>query len=147
MNEKDRPHSRPHNHSHPSPASPEGEAHKDPVCGMRVKETTPHTYEYGGRRYFFCGARCREKFRAEPEKYLQPAHSHSTLNIPAHTAQSRSAGAAYTCPMHPKVRQAGPGTCPACGMALEPLLEAAPATRTEYTCPMHPEIVRPEPGS
>ena len=53
----------------------------------------------------------------------------------------------YTCPMHPEVRQPGPGTCPKCGMALEPVTVAPPAARTEYVCPMHPEVVRPEPGS
>jgi P-type Cu+ transporter len=149
MNAKDRPHSHPHNHSHSSPASPGGETHQDPVCGMRVKESAPHTCEYGGRRYFFCGARCLEKFRAEPEKYLKPAHVHSMLDIPARTTQARAAGEerVYTCPMHPEVRRPGPGTCPACGMALEPPLKAAPTTRTEYTCPMHPEVVRSEPGS
>ncbi len=53
----------------------------------------------------------------------------------------------YTCPMHPEIRQAGPGSCPKCGMALEPMAGAAPAARTEWTCPMHPEIVREAPGN
>ena len=53
----------------------------------------------------------------------------------------------YICPMHPEIRQKGPGSCPKCGMALEPLVEPIPTTRTEYTCPMHPEIVRDEPGN
>ena len=57
------------------------------------------------------------------------------------------AGAVHTCPMHPEVRREGPGTCPDCGMGLEPEVPAAPAARTEYTCPMHPEVVRDEPGS
>ena len=57
------------------------------------------------------------------------------------------AGAIHTCPMHPEVRQEGPGTCPKCGMSLEPEVVAPPASRTEYVCPMHPEIVRYEPGS
>ena len=57
------------------------------------------------------------------------------------------AGALFTCPMHPEVRQEGPGSCPDCGMALEPLLPATTATKTEWTCPMHPEIVQDEPGS
>ena len=64
----------------------------------------------------------------------------------ATTNADRGAGQ-YTCPMHPEVRQAGPGTCPKCGMALEPVSTPATATRTEYVCPMHPEIVRTEPGS
>ena len=55
--------------------------------------------------------------------------------------------AEYTCPMHPEVRQVGPGSCPDCGMALEPATVRGPQRRTEYTCPMHPEIVRDEPGS
>ena len=53
----------------------------------------------------------------------------------------------YTCPMHPEIRQEGPGSCPKCGMALEPLAEPVPTTRTEYTCPMHPEIIQDHPGS
>src|SRR5512145_1438990 len=53
----------------------------------------------------------------------------------------------YTCPMHPEIRQTGPGTCPKCGMALEPVAPVAAATRTEWVCPMHPEIVRDAPGS
>src|SRR5215470_10902147 len=62
---------------------------------------------------------------------------------PATTAQS---GTGYTCPMHPEVRQPGPGICPYCGMALEPV--GAPATtRVEYTCPMHPQIVQDHPGN
>ncbi len=55
-------------------------------------------------------------------------------------------GAVHTCPMHPEVRQTGPGDCPDCGMALEPLVEAGPATQIEYTCPMHPKVVQSQPG-
>jgi Cu+-exporting ATPase len=53
----------------------------------------------------------------------------------------------YTCPMHPEIRQKNPGTCPKCGMALEPVAPSVPATKTEYTCPMHPQIVCSEPGN
>jgi Cu+-exporting ATPase len=56
-------------------------------------------------------------------------------------------GSEYTCPMHPEVRHEGPGNCPKCGMALEPVAASEPATKTEYTCPMHPQIVRSEPGN
>src|SRR3989442_13749224 len=59
------------------------------------------------------------------------------------TSQRRT----YTCPMHPEVRQPKPGSCPKCGMALEPVGVEAPTTRTEYVCPMHPQIVRDAPGS
>jgi Cu+-exporting ATPase len=83
----------------------------DPVCGMSVeRQTAKHRLEYGGQEYFFCGARCRERFAAEPEKFLQP-------KAPEPEAP---AGTIYTCPMHPEVRQVGPGSCPICGMALEP---------------------------
>jgi P-type Cu+ transporter len=83
----------------------------DPVCGMRVDSlTAKHRTTRQGQAYFFCSGRCRERFEAEPEKFLSP-------KTPAPAAP---AGAIYTCPMHPQVRQAGPGSCPICGMALEP---------------------------
>jgi Cu+-exporting ATPase len=83
----------------------------DPVCGMRVDpENAKHRAAYRGREYFFCSRRCRERFAAEPEKFLG-------TRPPAPAAPG---GAIYTCPMHPEVRQAGPGSCPICGMALEP---------------------------
>ncbi|HEV8714642.1 MAG TPA: heavy metal translocating P-type ATPase [Candidatus Binatia bacterium] len=123
MNEKDHPHTHhQHDRSHPSPAQQEGKTHKDPVCGMTVKGTTPHTYEYAEQRYFFCGARCLETFRAEPDRYLEPAKDHVVLDVPVHTTRSRAAGeeAVYTCPMHPEIVRSEPGSCPICGMALEP---------------------------
>jgi Cu+-exporting ATPase len=83
----------------------------DPVCGMNVnRDTAKHRLDYRGQEYFFCSARCRERFEAEPAKFLKP----KAPEPPA------PAGAIYTCPMHPEVRQAGPGSCPICGMALEP---------------------------
>jgi P-type Cu+ transporter len=83
----------------------------DPVCGMRVdRETAKHRFEYRGQEYLFCGARCRERFEAEPEKFLKPTEVEPVA----------PAGTIYTCPMHPEVRQVGPGSCPICGMALEP---------------------------
>jgi Cu+-exporting ATPase len=90
---------------------------KDPVCGMTVDPAkTPHHAEHGGATYHFCSAGCRTKFLADPERYLTPA--------PA--AAPMPEGTVYTCPMHPEVRQIGPGDCPICGMALEP--EVASAT-------------------
>jgi Cu+-exporting ATPase len=86
----------------------------DPVCGMSVRrEAAKHRFAYKGQDYFFCGARCRQRFEAEPEKYLKP----KATRPPEPEAP---AGAIYTCPMHPEVRQVGPGSCPICGMALEP---------------------------
>jgi len=86
---------------------------KDPVCGMDVD---PHTAKFradhGGRTYYFCAAGCRTKFLADPERYLSKDGAQPTPVDP---------GAVYTCPMHPEVRQIGPGSCPICGMALEPL--------------------------
>ncbi|MFM1897086.1 MAG: hypothetical protein RLZZ385_2160 [Pseudomonadota bacterium] len=84
---------------------------KDPVCGMNVTPDSPHTTKYDGVDYFFCCGGCRTKFLANPDQYLQ--------SRPA-TIEPGSADAWYTCPMHPDVRQRGPGTCPKCGMALEP---------------------------
>ena len=85
----------------------------DPVCGMQVDpETTLHHATHAGRDYHFCSARCRERFAADPAKYLSPASAAPAIPAPA--------GTIYTCPMHPQIRQEGPGTCPICGMALEP---------------------------
>ena len=82
----------------------------DPVCGMTVDPATAsHHARHDGGEYFFCSARCREKFIADPAKFLSPIDE-----APA------PAGTIYTCPMHPQIRQEGPGTCPICGMALEP---------------------------
>ena len=111
---------------------------QDPVCGMTVEPSTAAgTSEYDGTTYAFCSSHCLERFRAHPEQYVAPSHDPST--------STPVAGAVYTCPMHPEVRQDTPGACPICGMALEPLM-AVPHTQTAYVCPMHPEIVRSEPG-
>jgi Cu+-exporting ATPase len=96
----------------PEPAAAAGAI--DPVCGMTVNPVTAkHRFTYKGRDYFFCAARCRERFEAEPEKFLQPKQQKQS-------EPAAPAGAIYTCPMHPEVRQVGPGSCPICGMALEP---------------------------
>ena len=93
----------------------------DPVCGMTVNpETATHRAEHGGRQFFFCSAGCRTKFEAEPAGYLHPRADAA----PAPT------GTLYTCPMHPEVRQAGPGSCPICGMALEPVTVTAETGRS-----------------
>ena len=90
----------------------------DPVCGMTVDpKTTPHHAEYKGETYHFCGAGCRAKFVADPLKYLDPTAKAADEPMPE--------GTIFTCPMHPEIRQIGPGSCPICGMALEPLLVSA----------------------
>ena len=86
---------------------------KDPVCGMTVDPaTSKHQAEHAGRPCFFCSAACRTKFVADPDRYLGGMAG-------AQTAPAAE-GAIYTCPMHPQIRQVGPGSCPICGMALEP---------------------------
>ena len=89
----------------------------DPVCGMSVGSESPHRSLHAGVEYRFCSARCKTRFDAAPADYLQPPA------VAAGTAELPAAGdTEYTCPMHPEVRQLGPGTCPKCGMALEPVL-------------------------
>ena len=90
----------------------------DPVCGMTVDPAkTPHHADYRGVAYHFCSASCRTKFVATPLKYLEPLAQQPTEPMPA--------GTEFTCPMHPEIRQVGPGSCPICGMALEPLVVTA----------------------
>ncbi|QJD18309.1 heavy metal translocating P-type ATPase [Paracoccus sanguinis] len=105
-------------HSHAPATAPSDGAHqvKDPVCGMMVDpHATQHKAEHAGRPYYFCSDGCRTKFLAEPDRYLDPAAS-------AAKASPVPEGTIYTCPMHPEIRQVGPGLCPICGMALEPVL-------------------------
>jgi Cu+-exporting ATPase len=106
-----------HDH-HPAHSAHGGAQHDasgaviDPVCGMTVDpHTSQHRASHGGRTYYFCAAGCRAKFVADPAKYLEPDQRAAEL-VPE--------GAIYTCPMHPEIRQVGPGACPICGMALEP---------------------------
>ncbi|MGS1013342.1 heavy metal translocating P-type ATPase [Rhodanobacter sp. UC4450_H17] len=103
-----------HHHDHASHGAAHG-AHlaKDPVCGMSVDpHTAKHRADHDGHPYHFCSARCREKFVADPAAYLGERKP----------APAAPAGAIYTCPMHPEVQQVGPGSCPKCGMALEPMM-------------------------
>jgi Cu+-exporting ATPase len=112
----------------------------DPVCGMTVSPDTKLRHMHEGKTYLFCNPKCLAKFTADPDKYLNPV-------APTSAATTLSAGG-YTCPMDPEVHQATPGSCPKCGMALEPVnpVSARPDV-TEYVCPMHPQIVRSEPGN
>jgi P-type Cu+ transporter len=94
---------------------------RDPVCGMTVDpKTTAHRQSFAGHTYYFCSAGCQAKFVAEPRKYLgSEAGDPPAPPVPP--------GTLYTCPMHPQIRQSGPGSCPICGMALEPILATAEA--------------------
>jgi Cu+-exporting ATPase len=110
-----------HGHSHAT----DTKTATDPVCGMAVKIAgAKNTATHDRRRWYFCSARCREKFMAEPQRHLEPASS---------TPAAMPAGTIYTCPMHPQIRQVGPGNCPICGMALEPEMVTADA-------PPNPEL-------
>lgn len=94
-----------------------GTSVKDPVCGMVVDPNkTSHRHTYQGRSYYFCSAGCQGKFVAQPAKYLteEPAR-----------VEKPATGTIYTCPMHPQIRQVGPGNCPICGMTLEPVTATA----------------------
>jgi Cu+-exporting ATPase len=94
--------------------------------------------DYKGQTYYFCSQSCLDQFRSTPDAFLGERPAARTT----HADMERE----YTCPMDPEVRQKGPGACPKCGMALEPV-DVAPLTKTEWTCPTHPEIVRDAPGS
>ncbi len=113
----------------------------DPVCGMMVADDKPYHLEHEGLHYRFCSRKCLDKFQANPAAYIKENEA-----APAVTAHL-SAGS-YTCPMHPEIRQPAPGSCPKCGMALEPINPMPVKSDViKYTCPMHPEVVRSEPGS
>ena len=141
----------------------------DPVCGMTVDpRTAKWSEQLGGETYYFCSESCLAKFRRDPAAFVDrydrlasagaasvddhdDAHIRDDPRIARAPAGRPSAskldGPVFTCPMHPEVRQIGPGACPKCGMALEPLEVAVPATAIEYVCPMHPQIVRDAPGN
>ncbi len=149
--------------------------HIDPVCGMTVDPAkAAGKYDYEGKTYYFCNPSCLQKFSADPQGYLNQAPQTAAMHHPmmqpmaqlsgkprslpvaapvqppqaeAQIAPAASTEIEYTCPMDPEVVRKGPGACPKCGMALEPMTPAFPATKTEYVCPMHPEIVRDEPGN
>src|SRR5262245_62051490 len=99
-----------------APDAPRAAGAVDPVCGMSVRADTPHRLAHAGGEILFCGARCLERFRADPERFAAGAPP---------PAPAVAAGAVFTCPMHPEVRQRGPGSGPISGMALEPLLATA----------------------
>jgi Cu+-exporting ATPase len=125
-------------HAHPHHTAAPAEV-LDPVCGMTISpdDAVGHV-EHQGQTYYFCSQSCLDQFRANPNAFLgeRPASGSTAADMERE----------YTCPMDPEVRQRGPGACPKCGMALEPV-DIAPLARTEWTCPMHPEIVRDAPGS
>jgi P-type Cu+ transporter len=125
-------------HSHHHAAVAPGEV-LDPVCGMTISpDDAVASVDHQGQTYYFCSQNCVDQFRANPDAFLGER--------PTSPASPADMEREYTCPMDPEVRQKGPGACPKCGMAVEPV-DFSPVTKTEWTCPMHPEIVRDGPGS
>ena len=122
---------------------------KDPVCGMQVDPAKAASVDHHGETFSFCSQGCVTKFQADPDKYLQASQASlpKSPKVPEEGSTATKTPADYTCPMHPEVHRAGPGSCPQCGMALEPETAVAPATKTRYTCPMHPQILRDAPAS
>ncbi|MBX9840365.1 MAG: heavy metal translocating P-type ATPase [Xanthobacteraceae bacterium] len=105
-------------HHHAAHGEPDAGGALDPVCGMTVDpHKTPHRHTHQGHPYYFCSAGCQTKFAADPAKYLDPSKRGPAQPVPE--------GTIYTCPMHPEIRQEGPGSCPICGMALEPEMPSA----------------------
>jgi len=112
----------PHDHAHHGHghhqhgAAPQNGKVKDPVCGMDVDPATAkHMLTHQGGHFYFCSAGCKAKFEAEPQRYVEPRAETKPVDPTA----------IYTCPMHPEIRQVGPGSCPICGMALEPEMATA----------------------
>jgi Cu+-exporting ATPase len=95
----------------------------DPVCGMTVDSSKAPSVEHDGKKFYFCCQGCATKFQADPAKYLQPKPAAPLIQV----LRTDHEKADYTCPMHPEVHKTGPGSCPKCGMALEPATIEAPA--------------------
>ena len=110
----------------------------DPVCHMRVDpESAAGSFEFEGQTYYFCARHCLHKFTQNPKQFLQPAPT--PIGIQPVSITRAKDKSPFTCPMHPEVENTGPGSCPKCGMALEPAIYT-PQSQTKYTCHMHPEI-------
>src|SRR3990172_5803360 len=107
--------SAPHCHGHEGSNAP-GRKFQDPVCGMTVGPESPLQHTHAATLYRFCSPDCLAKFRDDPGRYLDAGKEEGKA---AGITAAASAGVEHTCPMHPEVRQAGPGSCPKCGMALE----------------------------
>jgi Cu+-exporting ATPase len=116
---------------------PASSAPRDPVCGMTVSPDTPHRMRHEGHDILFCSASCKQRFEADPARYVSavvshdgchhPHHKHGHGGASAQQSESAPAGTRWTCPMHPEIVRDGPGACPICGMALEPMMPVAGA--------------------
>lgn len=146
----------------------------DPVCGMKIATESEFHSQYDSKDYFFCSQGCQDKFELSPIDYIKVSdcceenldtdkndtveknqkhseqHQCSDHEHKHHVASADSEAnktAIYTCPMHLEIEQVGPGSCPKCGMALEPKDVPLVVSKNQYTCPMHPEILQDEPGN
>jgi Cu+-exporting ATPase len=118
----------------------------DPVCGMTVDPSAPAaTLVHESMTYLFCSTHCLEKFKSSPARYTGAAAAEPEPAM--QTSGTGRIAIIFTCPMDPEIEQEGPGSCPKCGMALEPMGVPSSVTKTAYTCPMHPEVVQDHPGS
>ncbi len=108
-----------HAEDHEYEYSPEAAPPEDPVCGMTVRSDGEHRLVHSGTTYFFCSERCKARFREAPERFLGRASAEAAEG--EEPPPKRAAAVKYTCPMHPEIVQDGPGSCPKCGMALEPM--------------------------
>jgi heavy metal translocating P-type ATPase len=113
-----------HDHAHDHATHEDG---RDPVCGMSVKPDTPHRLTHEGEEVLFCSAGCKTKFAADPAKYPHRHAVHAAHGAAPIDPASVPAGAKWTCPMHPEIVRDGPGSCPICGMALEPMMPTTEA--------------------
>lgn len=126
----------------PTPVAP-SDSVIDPVCGMTVVPAKAKgTSEYQGKHYYFCSTKCKQRFDADPQAFLNKTQAPSYATQKPATIQHPGK---YTCPMCPEVASDKPGPCPSCGMALDPPLSVGNVVK--YTCPMHPEVVQDGPGS
>lgn len=133
---------------------------KDPVCGMNINEKSAVAFkEWQGVQYGFCSQHCHDSFLADPAKYVVATEQNNETThaccSPASTADhskqdhgklKKYSSGTYTCPMHPEIREDGSGSCPKCGMALEPVAPIQSEVGMEYVCPMHPDVVQDKPG-
>lgn len=144
---------------------------KDPVCSMDVGETSKYRSQLNAKVYYFCSKKCKTKFDTRPQDYIEQqccghcdegekdqhqasaelSNEHGASSVKGKTGTTAliktSKDAIYTCPMHLDIEQVGPGTCPKCGMALEPKNVSLDTTLAQYTCPMHAQILQDEPGN